>query len=118
MRKRQGVLALAVTCGLVGGAACGEDPLAPPIDPDTPYDLVVPTAWADGVTHPLFPLAAGTIWTFEADTEDGTETITVEVLAETRTVNGVEATVVLDRVFLEGVLIEDTRDWYAQSTDG
>lgn len=109
---------LAVTA--LGLGSCSDDPTGPepPIDPDTPYDLVIPTGWTAAVTHPLFPLTPGTVWTFEADTEDGTETIVVEVLAETRMVNGVAATVVWDRVFLEGTLMEDTRDWYAQATTG
>lgn len=97
---------------------CGEDPVGPPIDPDTPYDLTIPTAWAAAVTHPLFPLAPGAEWTFEADTEDGTETTRVQVLGETRAIHGVDATIVWDRVYLDGTLVEDTRDWYAQGADG
>ena len=114
-RARVACLALAA---MLGAAGCGEDPLEPPIDPDTPYDLVVPTQWAAAVTHSLFPLIPGTAWTFEAETGDGTEIIEVEVLPEARVVNGVAATVVWDRVYLDGVLMEDTRDWYAQSTAG
>lgn len=104
----------------LGAAACSDDPTGPdfPIDPDTPYDLSIPAQWAGSVTHPLLPLVPGTRWTFEAETEDGTETIVVEVLPEQRTVNGVAATVVWDRVYLEGELIEDTRDWYAQDAAG
>lgn len=104
----------------LAGVGCSDDPVGPepPIDPDTPYDLSIPAAWAASVSHSLLPLTPGTSWTFEAETEDGIETIEVEVLGETRIVNGVEATVVWDRVYLEGVLIEDTRDWYAQSSSG
>lgn len=104
------------------GLACGDDPTdpsdGPPVDPDTPYDLTIPSAWAPAVTNEFLPLAPGTTWTFEAETEDGTETIVVQVLDETRDVNGVNATVVWDRVYLDGRLVEDTRDWYAQDTDG
>ena len=46
------------------------------------------------------------------------ETITVEVLPGTRMVNGVVATVVHDRVYLNGSLSEDTYDWYAQAAAG
>ena len=108
---------LLVACLAAGAGACS-NPLEPPIDPDTPYDLTVPTAWATAVTNALFPLTPGTIWTLEAETEDGTETVVVEVLGETRVVNGVEATVVWDRVYLDDLLVEDTRDWYAQDLDG
>ena len=66
--------------------------------------------------EPLLP--AGAWHGLPGETEDGTETIRVEVLADTRVVNGVPATVVHDEVFLEGELIEDTYDWYAQDEDG
>ena len=40
------------------------------------------------------------------------------MLAETRRVWGVDARVVRDTVYLDGELIEDTRDWYAQDRAG
>jgi hypothetical protein len=51
---------------------------------------------------------------YEFATEDGTEATVVEVLSGTRTVAGVQCRRVRDRVYLDGVLIEDTEDWYAQ----
>lgn len=72
----------------------------------------------DPVTNPLLPMTPGVIYTYEVETEDGTETIVVEVMPSTRTVAGVVATVLRDRVYLEGELIEDTYDWYAQDVDG
>lgn len=99
--------------GLMAWSGCStSDPMAPDYDPE------IPVEWAAAVTNPFFPLAPGTTWHYEGETEDGTETITVEVLAGTRSVNGVEATVVHDQVFLDGELIEDTYDWYAQDADG
>lgn len=70
------------------------------------------------VDNPYWPLAPGTTWTYRATTPDGTETIEVEVLAERRLVMGVECAVVRDTVSLEGELVEDTRDWYAQDATG
>ena len=83
-----------------------------------PYDPVLPTSWSPSVTNSFFPLVPGTRWEFRAVTGEGTETTTVEVLAQTRMVNGVAATVVRDRVFLDGELIEDTFDWFAQDSAG
>jgi hypothetical protein len=94
--------------------ACEEDPTSS--DPD--YDPVLPTAWAAAVTNPFFPLPVGASWTYEGETDEGTETVVIEILDETRNVNGVEATVFWDRVYLDGVLVEDTRDWFAQDADG
>ena len=93
--------------------ACGADD---PTGPD--YDPVLPTAWAAEVTNPFFPLPAGATWSYSGESDEGTETIVIEVLDETRDVNGVAATVFWDRVYLDGVLVEDTRDWFAQDSDG
>jgi hypothetical protein len=70
------------------------------------------------VTNPYFKLVPGTSFEFEGDTPEGAETIVVEVLSETRVVNGVTATVVRDRVYVDDELVEDTRDWYAQDAAG
>ncbi len=47
-----------------------------------------------------------------------TETNQIYVTGETKTILGVEATVVRDIAWDEGVLVEDTFDWYAQDTEG
>jgi hypothetical protein len=70
------------------------------------------------IDNPLLPLSPGTTLSYSVETEDGTETTLVEVLTETRTVAGVLCVVVRDRVSLDGVLIEDTRDWFAQDDAG
>jgi len=70
------------------------------------------------VTNPYFPLVPGAAAAFEAQTEDGTEETLVEVLATTRDVDGVTCVEVRDRVYLDGLLIEDTLDWYAQDDAG
>jgi hypothetical protein len=101
-----------VATGSMFACGCGEDLTSPP------YDLTLPTQWSTSVTNRWFPLVPGTRWDYEGETENGTETIVVEVLSETRTVNGVVATIVRDRVYLEGALIEDTYDWYAQDLAG
>jgi hypothetical protein len=70
------------------------------------------------IDNDYFPLVPGTTRTYVAETEDGVETIVVEVLDETREVMGVTCRVVRDRGFLDDILIEDTHDWYAQDDDG
>jgi hypothetical protein len=102
-----------VVAALALAAACsGDDPTGPAYEPE------LPTAWSARVTNPWFPLIPGTVWQYRNQTEDGLETIRVEVLSATRVVNGVTATIVHDEVFLDGSLIEDTFDWYAQDSDG
>ena len=70
------------------------------------------------VDNPYLSFLAGNSWTYEVETDEGLERIDVDVLAGTRTVMGIECAVVQDRVVLDGVLIEDTHDWYAQDDDG
>ncbi|HET9251062.1 MAG TPA: hypothetical protein VFP58_02970 [Candidatus Eisenbacteria bacterium] len=77
-----------------------------------------PGTFVDGVDHPYFPLEPGATYTYVGTTSDGVETIVVEVLHQRKTILGVEATVVRDRVYLDGELVEDTFDWYAQDQDG
>lgn len=79
-----------------------------------------PASFANSLTidNRWLPLIVGSVRMYEVDTEDGLETITIEVLDETRDVMGVTTRVVRDQVFLEGVVIEDTRDWFAQDTAG
>lgn len=70
------------------------------------------------VDNAYFPLVVGNIKTYELATEDGMETIVVEVLPTTRTVMGITTVVVRDTVYLDGLIIEDTQDWFAQDNDG
>lgn len=96
------------------GAACSDT--TAPISP--PYDLQIPTTWVASVNNSFFPLVRGTTYQYRGQTAAGLETTTIEVLQAPRMVNGVAATEVRDRVFLNGVLIEDTHDWYAQDAAG
>jgi hypothetical protein len=93
-------------------AGCGDDG---PTGPD-PTPLPEPSTFASQVTNQFFPLIPGTIHHYASS--DGSETSTVEVLTTTRTILGIQATIVHDQVFADGDLIEDTFDWYAQDGDG
>jgi hypothetical protein len=101
---------LSVTPLLLLGS-CGSDPTGPGTIP-----LPEPGSFVPTVTNPYFALIPGTSWAYESS--DGTETSTVEVLSETRLIQGITATIVHDQVFADGELIEDTFDWYAQDTEG
>jgi hypothetical protein len=103
-----------VALGLLAiAAACGDGPTQPQYDPQ-----LDPADFVESVTNPLFPLTPGTTQHYRGETADGVETIVTEVLSETRTILGITATIVHDRVFLDGELIEDTFDWYAQQSNG
>lgn len=109
--KMLAILALAAA----GVAGCNSNSRTGP-----KYNLQIPTSWvsAGAVSNPFFPLARGTTYEYEGQTDKGLERITVEVLNTTKVVNGVTTTVVRDRVYASGTLIEDTYDWYAQDAVG
>lgn len=92
-----------------GGAGAGAEDYDPLIDP---ADFV------DGVDNPFFPLTPGAKYTYQGETPEGTETIEVVVTDEAREILGIMCTVVRDTLTLDGELIEDTFDWYAQDRDG
>lgn len=112
-------------------AGCGSDDGGPASDPvasetppklpksDEPYQLD-PAELSPDVTNPWFPLKPGTRWTYrEVDEEGEVLEVVVTATSETRTIaNGAEARVVRDTVTLDGEIIEDTLDWYAQDSFG
>jgi len=79
-----------------------------------PYSVKVdPADFVAVVDNSFMPLTPGTTFSYE-----GAERIEVTVMDETKTILGVPTTVVRDRVFERGALVEDTLDWYAQDGHG
>lgn len=105
------ITALVVLAGCSGGSSSSSDPSPPAFSAAT---FSNPTQ----IDNTYFPLVPGTTHTYQAETEDGLETIVVEVLETTRVVAGVVCVVVRDRVYRDELLIEDTHDWFAQDDTG
>lgn len=82
---------------------------APEIEPDN---------FTSVIDNPYRPVTIGLKLVYEGETEDGLERIEVYSTGETRMVMGVECLVVRDVVTIDGELIEDTDDWFAQDLDG
>jgi hypothetical protein len=77
-----------------------------------------PGNFVDRVDNPYFPLAPGSVYRYEGS-KDGKPAVDVfKVTARTKTIEGVKATVVNDRLYLSGKLEEKTSDWYAQDKTG
>lgn len=71
------------------------------------------------IDNPYWPITPGTQWVYRETDADGTELrVEVTVTNDTKTILGINATVVHDIVTENGALKEDTFDWYAQDTDG
>jgi hypothetical protein len=85
---------------------------------DEPYDPAIdPANFVAEIDNPYWPLIPGTTYVYEG-TIDGEAERSEVVTSETKTILGVACVVVLDRVYVEGELHEETYDWYAQDKDG
>jgi len=77
-----------------------------------------PGNFVSEVTNPYFPLPPGTTFTYRGESE-GTPTRDVMTVTEdTKVILGVTTTVVHHLSYEDGVLIEDTFDWFAQDVEG
>ena len=99
--------------------ACSSEESEPQEEECTPpsatYDAnPSPSDFVATVDNPFFPLTPGASWHYEG----GGEVVDVVVLGQTKEIMGVSAIVVQDTVTVDGVLLEDTYDWYAQDTAG
>ena len=114
MKARLGDPAVIVTLGLLAGCSRASEPTA-----ESVYTVdLKPDDFVGAVDNPYFPLTPGATYVYEATTGEGLEHTEIEMLSDTRQVMGITATVVRDTVTLDGQLIEDTYDWYAQDTSG
>jgi hypothetical protein len=94
------------SCKLVGEERY--DPDFDPADFDTDFH---------NLTHPnpYFPLAIGNKWTFKDKVEN--ELNIIEILNQTKLIDGVTCVVSRDKVFKNGFIAENTDDWFAQKMD-
>jgi hypothetical protein len=76
-------------------------------------------AFTTEIDNPFLPLKPGNRWVYEG-TGDGGQAMrsVVEVTSTTREVMGVKCVVVRDKTTVDGQVVEDTFDWYAQDVEG
>jgi hypothetical protein len=80
-----------------------------------PYNPIInPANFVEGVTSPFFPLTPGTTFIYRG----GGETVTVTVTDRTKMILGVKCIVVRDVVEVDGQVVEDTEDFFAQDVQG
>jgi hypothetical protein len=90
-------------------AKLGPAPYTPAVDPAT---------FGKPIDNPLFPLVPGTTFVYEGQTAGGLERDEFAVTHNTRMILGVPCVEVHDTVTVDGVLTEDTLDWFTQDMDG
>ena len=92
----------------------GESRYNPVIDP---ADFLAPEQIPTNLNR-LYPLVPGTTFTYRSVEPTGTEIVTIKVTHETRVILGVTCIVVRDTARVDGAIIEDTVDWFAQDRAG
>ena len=79
---------------------------------------VDPANFVAVVDNSYFPMLVGSRWVYEGEADGAAERVEIVVTDQHKTVMGIAATVVRDSVFVDGELVEDTYDWFAQDRDG
>jgi hypothetical protein len=83
-----------------------------------PPPLPAPSEFTPRVDNAWFPLQPGTTFLYRGRKDGKPSRDRMRVLRERKTILGVRATVVSDKLYLRGKLEERTRDWYAQDNRG
>jgi hypothetical protein len=121
---RSRILILAALTLVVTGCGRGDESNA---DLTAPYELpqsdesveLDPADFVRTIDNTYWPMAPGSRWVYrEVDADGSRQRVEVTVTDQRRTILGITATVVHDRVTEGGELVEDTDDWYAQDEWG
>lgn len=70
------------------------------------------------VSNPWFPLARGSVYVYEGQKDGKSARDVMTVTLRVKTITGIRAAAVSDKLFLNGRLAERTTDWYAQDKLG
>jgi hypothetical protein len=111
-------IVIAFLAALVLGAGAGMRPAVGKEHRGAHDPHIDPSNFVTTVDNPYFPLVPGT--TFKLVEKQGKRVSenTITVTCDTKLILGVSCTVVRDQVMENGVLEEDTYDWYAQDKQG
>jgi len=83
------------------------------------YNPVInPSDFVSEVDNTYFTLTPGSSYFYKTETKNGSESSIVIVTYQTKKILGVDTSEVWDRIWSNGLLIEETLDWYAQDRDG
>lgn len=98
----------------------GPDPASLLSARELPLELCDPSAggFTAGSTNPWFPLAVNQVWEYEGEEEGVPVELTITVLDQTEVVAGVTTRVVWEHEVEDGVVIEDSWNYFAQASDG
>lgn len=77
-----------------------------------------PSSFGTTIDNPYFPVIPGTTYRYKGIKDGQSSKVLTTVTNDTKVIQGVTTTVVLDRLFLDGELAENTYDFYAQDKVG
>ena len=77
-----------------------------------------PADFTTNIDNPYWPMRVGSHWVYREVENGEAQRVDVTVTNKTKTLEGIYARVVHDRVSRNGATLEDTFDWYAQDSDG
>jgi hypothetical protein len=109
------VLALAA-CG--GGGSKSKSSSSSGLPQGTKPVKLDPADFTTNIDNPYWPMRPGSHWVYREVENGETQRVEVTVTNQTKTLAGIEARVVHDRVSRNGETLEDTYDWYAQDSAG
>jgi hypothetical protein len=109
------VLALAA-CG--GGGSKSKSSSASGLPQGTKPVKLDPADFTTNIDNPYWPMRPGSHWVYREVENGETQRVDVTVANQTKTLEGIAARVVHDRVSRNGETLEDTYDWYAQDSAG
>jgi hypothetical protein len=122
MSRTVALAATFATLALGGCGSDGDDPAAGASGEEDRTSLpqgsepvtLKPSDFTTEIENPYFPLAPGSKWVYR----EGTQRVEITVTNDTKKIEGITTRVVRDVVTEDGKLVENTRDWYAQDSDG
>ncbi|SFC89308.1 hypothetical protein [Streptomyces aidingensis] len=117
-----GLATALAACGDGSGARAGQAGQIPAQTTTTPPASLDPADFTTGIDHPHLPMEPGTRFTYRSDADPGGEMgrvrAVVEVTDETTEIGGVPALIVKETVSVDGVVIEESDNWFSQDSDG
>ena len=112
------IRSIAVAAAALALTACGSESSSSSLPVGTKQVKLDPADFTTKIDNPYWPLAPGSHWVYR-EVEDGqVHRDDVTVTSRTKTLGGIEARVVHDRVSQKGETLEDTDDFYAQDSKG
>ena len=118
------IRSLAVAIAVLALAACGGEgsksrsSTSSGLPQGTKPVQLDPADFTTIIDNPYWPMRPGSHWVYREVENGEAQRVDVTVTNQTKTLEGIEARVVHDRVSRNGETLEDTHDWYAQDSAG